>query len=72
MPGKLTDDERAFKKLWSAFFLGQKDQADGYDDFGEFSAHVAHGYRREILRLRGILQQNGVSPGTWSDPLSAG
>jgi hypothetical protein len=69
MPGKLTDDERAFKKYWSAVFLGQKDQVGGYDDFGEFSAHVAHGYRQEVLRLRAILEQNGADSGAWSDPL---
>jgi hypothetical protein len=72
MPGKLTVDEKAFKKRWSATFLAQKDQASGYDDFGEFSAHVAHSYRREVLRLRAILEKNIVDPGEWSDPIPDG
>jgi hypothetical protein len=69
MPGKLTDDERAFKKLWSAAFTAQKADSRGYDDFGEFSAHIALGYRQEVQRLRALLEQNGIDPESWYDPL---
>jgi hypothetical protein len=69
MPGNLTDHEQAFKKHWSRVYKVQEHQAGGYDDFGEFSAHVASYYRQEVLRLRAILQQHGIDPGSWSDPL---
>ena len=69
MPGNLTDDEQAFKKRWSRVYKAQEQQASGYDDFGEFSAHIAYSYQQEVFRLRDILQQHGVDPGTWSDPV---
>jgi hypothetical protein len=69
MPGNLTADEQAFKSRWSRIYKHQERQANGYDDFGEFSAHVAHAYRQEVLRLRAILKQNGTDPGEWSDPI---
>ncbi len=70
MPGNLTDDEQSFKKRWSRIYKTQEHQAHGYDDFGEFSAHIANLYRDEIARLRAILQENNVDPGKWSDPIS--
>ena len=39
------------------------------DDFGEFSAHVAHYYQQEIQRLRALLRQHGVDAGACSDPI---
>lgn len=69
MPGNLTDDEKSFKKRWSRIYKAQERQARGYDDFGEFSAHVANLYRHEIARLRAILQENDVDPGEWSGPI---
>ena len=69
MPGNLTDDEQAFKKCWSRIYKAPEQQASGYDDFGEFSHHVAHSYRQEVLRLRALLQMEGVDPGPWSDPI---
>ena len=69
MPTNLTDEEQAFKKRWSRIYKEQEHEGGGYDDFGKFSAHVAHGYRQEVLRLRAILEQNGIDPGDWSDPI---
>jgi hypothetical protein len=59
----------AAKKRWRRIYKAQEHQAEGYDDFGEFSAHVAYSDRRAILRLRAILQERGVDPGAWSDPI---
>ena len=69
MPGNLTDEEQGFKKRWSRAYKAQKHQTGGYDDFGEFSARVAHYYRQEILRLRALLRQYGVDCGVWTDPI---
>jgi len=69
MPGNLTENEKAFKKSWSHAYKTQEHLPGGYDDFGEFSAHVALSYRQEIVRLRTILQQHGIDSGEWADPV---
>lgn len=70
MPGKLTEAEQAFKKHWSQGFKTQQTKNGGYDDFGEFSAHVACCYQEEVVRLHRLLQEHSIDPGEWLDPLS--
>ena len=69
MPGNLTDEEHAFRKQMSAAYKSQEHAGGGYDDWGEFTAHVAHEYRQEIDRLRELLRQHKVAAGAWHDPV---
>jgi hypothetical protein len=45
----------------------QKEIPDGFDDWGRFTAYCVCEQRREIARLRGLLQENGLDPGQWED-----
>ena len=69
MPRCLSDDEQAFRKHMSVSYKEQEGEEDGYDDWGEYTAHVAHEYHLEIIRLRDKLRHHGVDPGPWDSPL---
>ncbi|MCO6437239.1 MAG: hypothetical protein J5J06_09150 [Phycisphaerae bacterium] len=63
-----TADEAATRREMTDAYKRQKEAADGFDDWGKFTAHVVCEQRREIERLRGILQHKGLDPGDWDDP----
>lgn len=51
-------------------YKGQEHAIEGYDDWGNFTAHVVHSQRSEIERLRRLLDSQGIDPGGWDDPLA--
>lgn len=69
MSRELTCEESALRKEMSAFYKEQEDDPACFNDFGKLTAHVVCEQRREIERLRKLLLDNSVNPGSWSDPL---
>ena len=53
----------------SAFYKEQEDDPEGFNDWGKFTAHVVYEQRCEIARLRKLLLDHSVDPGSRSDPL---
>jgi len=51
-------------------YQAQEHLPDGFDDWGQFTAHVVHAQRVEIGRLRDLLVQHGIDAGEWDDPLA--
>lgn len=63
-----TNEEAATRREMTDAYKRQKEDSDGFDDWGKFTAHVVCEQRREIERLRGLLRAKGVDPGAWHDP----
>lgn len=72
MPGRTSEDEEETRRLMKLSYKDQQHAPDGFDDWGEFTAHVVHAQRREIDRLRDRLREHGIEPGDWDDPLGEG
>lgn len=71
MPRENTSEEATTRREMTDAYKRQKELADGFDDWGRFTAYVVCEQRREIERLRGLLQANGIDPGTWDDPFES-
>lgn len=71
MARETTAEEAATRRKMTDAYRRQKEGADGFDDWGKFTAHVVCEQRREIERLRGFLETSSVDPGTWDDPLES-
>lgn len=68
MSRQITPEEEATRSAVSHRYKAQEHQADGYNDWGQYTAHVVHCQRQEIARLRAALQGHGLAPGDWHDP----
>ena len=68
MPGKITQEEVAIRHQMSTTYKGQEASADGFDDWGEYTAHVIYLHRKEIYRLQQLLESKELNPGSWADP----
>ncbi len=68
MPRQITNEEDATRKEMSRRYKAQEHDADGYNDWGQYTAHVVHCQRQEIARLRALLQRRNVEPGEWDEP----
>lgn len=67
MPRDNTSEEGATRREMTEAYKRQKEIPDGFDDWGRFTAYCVCEQRREIARLRGLLQENGLDPGQWED-----
>lgn len=67
-----TPDEEETRKLMTGAYKDQEHEPEGFDDWGNFTAHVVHAQRREVARLRSKLSDHGIDPGGWDDPLRGG
>ncbi len=72
MPRSTTNEEEETRRLMTRAYRGQKHAQDGFDDWGDFTAHVVHAQRREIGRLRDLLIDQRIDPDRWDDPLGQG
>lgn len=64
-----TPEEAATRRQMTDAYRRQKEDPAGFDDWGKFTAYVVYEQRREIDRLRELLQTKGADPGAWDDPL---
>lgn len=71
MPGKITDLKRDIRRRMSELYSRQKNHDDGYDDWGEYTAHIVYMYQQELDRVVLLAQDGGVVIAI-SDPLEAG
>lgn len=62
-----TPEEAATRREMTDAYQQQKTSANGFDDWGKFTAHVVYAHRQEIQRLRELLTDQGVPLGPWSD-----
>lgn len=65
-----TPDEEATRKEMTRLYKTQEHAPDDYNDWGQFTAHVVHSQRLEIVRLRTLLQSRGIDAGDWDDPFA--
>lgn len=65
-----TPQEEETRRLMTRAYKGQKYAPNGYDDWGDFTAHVVHAQRGEIDRLRSLIAQQRIDLNLWDDPLS--
>jgi hypothetical protein len=71
LPRENTSEEAAVRREMTDAYKQQKENPDGFDDWGRFTAHVVWEQRREIERLRGLLQESGIDAGAREDPFDA-
>jgi hypothetical protein len=71
MARSTSPEEEDTRRLMTRAYKGQEHTPDGFDDWGNFTAHVVHAQRAEIERLRKLVGQQGLELGEWDDPLEA-
>jgi len=64
-----TPDEDRTKHEMIDTYRVQEHLPDGFNDWGMFTAHVVHSQRKEIDRLRALLEGHSIEAGEWEDPL---
>lgn len=68
MVKQTTRDEERTRDRMKRVYNAQKEDADGWNDWGMFTAHVVHDLVQEVGELRGRLESQGVDPGPERDP----
>lgn len=68
MPRQATRAEDSARAEMSQVYNAQKHDADGWDNWGLYTAHVVHGLIEEVASLRARLEAAGINPGPARDP----
>lgn len=68
MARQTTRDEERARDRMKKVYNGQKEDADGWNDWGMFTAHVVNGLIEEVAQLRAKLESKGIDPGPTRDP----
>lgn len=63
-----TADEARTRREMTDACKRQKNGADGFDDWGRFTAYVVCAQRQELERLRALLHEHSIDSGSWDDP----
>ena len=71
MPKQTTPAEERTRGCMKSVYNSQKLDADGWADWGMYTAHVVHGLIEEVVSLRARLVAGGVDPGPERDPFEA-
>lgn len=68
MPKQTTPAEEHARGRMKNVYNSQKMDAEGWADWGMFTAHVVHGLIEEVASLRDRLVAEGIDPGPERDP----
>ena len=68
MPKQTTREEERTRGAMKEVYNAKKENADGWTDWGMFTAHVVHGLVQEVAELRARLRSKGIDPGPERDP----
>lgn len=63
-------EDRTRREMTDAY-KRQKENSDGFDDWGKFTDYVVRRQTREIARLRLLAEAGGIDTGIWADRLAA-
>jgi hypothetical protein len=68
MARSTTAQEERTRDQMSRAFKDEKSRAEGWADWGMFTAHVVHGLIQEVADLRGAMREAGVAEPPNRDP----